>query len=89
MAADCEAATTYLVTVVAAVAGFTYILWDDFTYVLDTHQSSTPMPRAVGSIALLSAVYAPLLIAPLIRTAPVPTDGSVPAAPIDVARAEG
>jgi hypothetical protein len=62
-----EAAVLYLVTAGAAVAGFTYILWDDFTYVLDEHQSSTPMPRAVGSIVLLSTVLAPVLIAPLLR----------------------
>jgi hypothetical protein len=62
-----EAAVLYLVTAVAAVAGFSYILWDDFTYVLDEQQSSTPMPRAVGSIVLLSTVLAPVLIAPLLR----------------------
>jgi hypothetical protein len=65
-----EAATLYLATAASAVAGLTYILWDDFTYVLDEQQSSTPMPRAVGSIVLLSTVLAPVLIAPLLRRAP-------------------
>ncbi len=60
-------AITYLVTTVAAVAGFTYVLWDDLTYRLDEQQSSTPIPRAVGSIVLLSTVMAPLLIAPLLE----------------------
>jgi hypothetical protein len=73
-----ETAVLYLVTAIAAVAGFTYILWDDFTYRLDEQQSSTPMPRAVGSIMLLSTVFAPLLIAPLLRrTAPPDRSPSV------------
>jgi hypothetical protein len=62
-----ETAIVYLVTAFAAIAGFTYILWSDLTYVMDTHQSSTPIPRAVGSVALLSTVLAPLLIAPLLQ----------------------
>ena len=65
-----EAATLYLVTAASAIAGFTYILWSDPGLVLDEQQSSTPMPRAVGSIVLLSTVLAPVLIAPLLRRAP-------------------
>jgi hypothetical protein len=42
-------------------------VWDDLTYILDEQQSSTPIPRAVGSIVLLSTVLAPLLIQPLLR----------------------
>jgi branched-subunit amino acid transport protein len=57
-----ETAVTYLVATVALFAGFTYILWDDVTYVLDEHQSSTPVPRAVGSIVILATVFAPILI---------------------------
>ena len=62
-----ETAIAYITTAAAVVAGFTYILWDDLTYVLDEHQSTTPIPRAVGSIVLLSTVLAPLLIQPLLR----------------------
>ncbi len=65
-----EAATLYLVTAASAIAGFTYILWSDPGLVLDEQQSSTPMPRAVGSIVLLSTVLAPVLIAPLLRRPP-------------------
>jgi hypothetical protein len=61
-----ETALIYLVTGVGAILGFTYILWSDFTYVLNTSQSATPIPRAVGSIVLFSTVMAPLLIAPLL-----------------------
>ena len=62
-----KTAIAYMTTAAAVIAGFTYILWDDLTYILDEHQSSTPTPRAVGSIVLLSAVLAPLLIQPLLR----------------------
>jgi hypothetical protein len=62
-----ETAIAYLTTAAAVIAGFTYIIWDDLTYILDEHQSSTPIPRAVGSIVLLSTVLAPLLIQPLLR----------------------
>ena len=62
-----ETAVMFLVALVGLIAGFTYVLWDDLTYVLDTHQASTPMPRAVGSIVILATVLAPLLIEPLVR----------------------
>jgi hypothetical protein len=62
-----ESAVAYLVTTLAVIAGLTYILWDDLTYVLDERQSSTPIPRAVGSVVLLSTVLAPLMIEPLLR----------------------
>ena len=62
-----QTAVLYLVTTAAAVAGFTYILWSDPGLVLDEQQSSTPIPRAVGAIVLLSATFAPLLISPLLR----------------------
>ena len=68
-----ETAILYLVTCVLGVAGFTWVLWDDLTYTLNEQQSSTPIPRAVGSLVLLSTVLAPLLVAPLLdrrRTAP-------------------
>ena len=71
-----QTAIVYLTTAGAAVAGFTYILWSDLTYILDTHQSSTPIPRAVGSVVLLSTIMAPLLIAPLLkRPEPAPESG--------------
>jgi hypothetical protein len=66
-----ETALTFLVAVVGLVGGFTYVLWDDLTYVLDEHQSATPMPRAVGSIVILATAFAPILIDSLLRTSPV------------------
>ncbi len=62
-----ETAVLYLATCALGVAGFTYILWNDLTYTLDERQSSTPIPRAVGSLVLLSTVLAPLVIEPLLR----------------------
>jgi hypothetical protein len=62
----------YLVTAALGVAGFTYVLWSTPDYQLITAQSATPIPRAVGSIVLFSAVMAPLLIAPLIDSKPAP-----------------
>jgi hypothetical protein len=62
-----EAATVYLVTAATAVAGFTYVTWSNVGWILDERQSSTPIPRAVGSVALLSTVVAPLLIEPLLQ----------------------
>jgi hypothetical protein len=62
-----QTAIVYLTTTLGIVAGLTYILWSDPSLTLDTHQSSTPIPRAVGSIVLFSTVLAPLLIAPLLK----------------------
>ena len=62
-----ETALFYLTTVTLAVIGFTWILWSDPGLTLDEKQSSTPIPRVVGSIVLLSTVFAPLLIDPLLR----------------------
>ncbi len=62
-----QTAIVYLTTTLGIIAGLTYILWSDSTLTLDTHQSSTPIPRAVGSIVLFSTVLAPLLIAPLLK----------------------
>ena len=61
-----ETALIYLITAVGAILGFTYVVWADFAYALNTSQSGSPIPRAVGSIVLFSTVMAPLLIAPLI-----------------------
>ncbi|MEI8105176.1 MAG: hypothetical protein WCH31_04945 [Actinomycetes bacterium] len=54
-------------TTVFATLGFTWILWQYTGVPLDTKQSSTPIPRAVGAIVLLGAVLAPLLIDALLR----------------------
>jgi len=64
-----ETAVLYLVTCAAAVCGFTWILWTEASLPLNDQQSSTPIPRVVGSIVLLSAVLAPLLIQPLLERA--------------------
>ena len=60
-------ATLYLATSVLAVAGFTWILWSIPTLPLDTSQQ-TPIPREVGSLVLLSIVFAPLLLGQLLWT---------------------
>jgi hypothetical protein len=62
-----ETARFYLTTVAVAVIGFTWILWSDPGLALDEKQSSTPIPRVVGSIVLLSTTLAPVLIEPLLR----------------------
>ena len=51
----------YLLTTGLAVVGFTWILWSIPSLPLDTSQR-TPIPRAVGSVVLLSIVFAPLLL---------------------------
>jgi hypothetical protein len=55
----------YLLTSVFAVVGFTWILWSIPSLPLDTSQL-TPIPRAVGAITLLSVLFAPLLLSPLL-----------------------
>ena len=60
-------AILFLVTTATAFAGFTYVLLLLDPPNLDERQSSTPIPRASGSIILLATVLAPTLIAPLLR----------------------
>jgi hypothetical protein len=71
-----ELALAYLVTVALLVSAFTWILWT-FNMQLDEAQSSAPIPRAVGSVVLLSTVLAPLLIHPLLP----PRHGAEPPSP--------
>ena len=61
-----EIAVLYVATWVLGVTALTWILWSDPGLTLDTHNSSTPIPRAVGSLVLLSAALAPLLLDPLL-----------------------
>lgn len=61
-----ETAVLYLATMVLGVNGLMWIVWSEPTVSLDTHNSTTPIPRAVGSLVLLSAVLAPLLLDPLL-----------------------
>jgi hypothetical protein len=58
----------YLGTVALAAAGFTWILWSVPSLPLDT-SAQTPIPRAVGSVVLLSIAFAPLLLERSIRDA--------------------
>ncbi len=72
-------AVIYLTTFVCAVLGFTWILWSNPSFTLNESQSATPIPRVVGSLALLSTVLAPLLIEPLLRrTVPMAEPGALP-----------
>jgi len=66
-----ETAVLYLVTAVLCVVGFTWILWSDPGLVLSTANSATPIPRAVGSLVLLSTLLSPILIEPLLRRPPL------------------
>ena len=61
-----ETAVLYLATMVLGVNALMWIVWSEPTVSLDTHNSTTPIPRAVGSFVLLSAALAPLLIDPLL-----------------------
>jgi len=69
----------FLVTAATAFVGFTYVLLLLSPPFLDERQSSTPIPRASGSIVLLAAVLAPVLLAPLLRR-PQPRAPSLPPA---------
>ncbi|HEY4346836.1 MAG TPA: hypothetical protein VGM80_04545 [Gaiellaceae bacterium] len=66
----------FIGTAVTAFVGFTYVLWSLEPPILDERQSSTPIPRASGSIVLLATVMAPLLIAPLLRLRRPPPSAS-------------
>jgi len=61
-----EIAALYLATMTLGVNGLMWIVWSEPTVSLDTHNSTSPIPRAVGSLVLLSAGLAPLLIEPLL-----------------------
>lgn len=52
----------FIGTVVLCVVGFTWILWSIPSLELNTSQGATPIPRAVGSVVLLSVAFAPLLL---------------------------
>jgi len=72
---DYALSTLYLLTTGLAVVGFTWILWSIPSLPLDTSQR-TPIPRAVGSVVLLSIVFAPLLLSrALARSRDAPTPG--------------
>ena len=66
---DYGLASLYLVTMSLAFVGFTWILWSISSLPLDTSQR-TPIPRAVGSLVLLSIVYAPLLLSRALESQP-------------------
>jgi hypothetical protein len=61
-----ELPTFYLVTAALAIVGFAWVIWSDPALPISTKPSLTPIPRAVGAIALLSIALAPLLIQPLL-----------------------
>jgi hypothetical protein len=61
-----ETAIIYLTTFALGIVGFMWILWSDPGLPLNTDNSTTPIPRVVGALVLLSAVLAPLLIGPLL-----------------------
>lgn len=66
-----DTAVLYLTTFVLALAGFTYIGWSDPGQLVG---SINPLPRLAGSLVLLSAVLAPLLVEPLLRRSTPPAD---------------
>jgi len=54
--------TLYLGTTVLALLGFTWSIWG-FTFMqIDPGAGSSPMPRLVGSLVLLSLAFAPLML---------------------------
>ena len=65
----------YLVTSFLALVGFTWILWSIPSLPLDT-SALTPIPRAVGSLVLLSVALAPLLFAKLAADDPKVLEGA-------------
>jgi hypothetical protein len=73
-------AVFYLGTSTLAVLGFVWILWSFLSFPLDESQQE-PIPRAAGSLALLSIALAPLLVARVLASeAPVEAADAVPAA---------
>ena len=67
-----ETAALYLLTCLFCTIGFTWILVSQPGIALTTRGSDTPIPRAVGSVVLLSTVLAALLIEPLLARRPEP-----------------
>jgi len=59
----------YLVTGILAIVGFAWIIWSIPSLPISTKPSLTPIPRAVGAIALLSVALAPVLLSLLLRPA--------------------
>lgn len=62
-----ELPVLYLVVCALAIVGFAWVIWSDPSLPISTKPSLTPIPRAVGAIALLSIVIAPLLLDLLLR----------------------
>jgi hypothetical protein len=62
-----EAAVFYLVTGCLGVVAWAWVNWTDPTLVLTTNDAQNPTDRAVGSLALLSVVTAPLLLGTIFR----------------------
>ena len=73
-------AVFYVVTAATVVLGFTWVLWSDPTLPLSTIPRLTPIPRAVGSLALLSVAFAPVLVTGLVSEQPFPVLALPPAA---------
>jgi hypothetical protein len=72
-----QTAVLYVTTMVLGVNGLMWIVWSELSVSLDTNNATTPIPRAVGSLVLLSALLAPLLIEPLLAPpARVPASGT-------------
>jgi hypothetical protein len=61
-----QSAVFYLATMFLGVNAMMWIIWAVPTVSLDTKNSTTPVPRTIGSLVLLSALVAPLLIEPLL-----------------------
>jgi hypothetical protein len=64
---DRELPVLYLVASALAIAGFAWVIWSDPSLPISAKPALTPIPRAVGAIALLSIALAPLLFDPLLR----------------------
>jgi hypothetical protein len=83
-----QSAVFYLATMFLGVNAMMWIIWAVPSVSLDTKNSTTPVPRTIGSLALLSALVAPLLIEPLLaRTRPAPAGAPARPAPETRARA--
>jgi hypothetical protein len=66
-----ELPVLYLVTTVLIIVGFAWVVWSDPRLPISTKQSQTPIPRAVGSIVLMSTILAPLLLQRLLASTQV------------------
>ncbi|MFN2628012.1 MAG: hypothetical protein ABR569_05160 [Gaiellaceae bacterium] len=80
---DVGLAVLYLLTCALGVVGFVWVLWSFLSFPLD-ESAQEPIPRAVGSLVLLSAAFAPLLVSRLLAVGAHSAEQPIDLAPVAV-----